>query len=325
MQRFLVDKERKLKLLQKHLIEGTYKCMPYTVKNIIDRGSGKHREIRVPKFFPDQIVQWAIMLQIDKILQKGMYEYSCASIKNKGLIYGYRKVKRVINEDHKNTKYCLSMDVKKFYPSIDQDILMQKLKCKIKDNKALNLIEKIVRSVPAGVPIGNYTSQWFANFYLTDLDHFIKEKLHVKYYIRYMDDLLCLGSNKRKLHFAQKEIEKFLIGEKLCAKQNWQVYKLADSKTSGRAIDFLGFQFFDNFIRLRGRTYLRACRRISKVAQKPYLTSRDASACISYVSKFERCSGNALYDKYFQRELCLKNCKRAISKKARIENLGIAV
>lgn len=325
VQRFLENEDQKLLQLQKHLLDGSYKCMPYTIKTITDRGSGKVREIAVPKFYPDQIVQWAVMLQVERVLKKGMYEYSCASIRGKGLMYGFRKVKRVINEDKKNTKYCLSMDVRKFYPSINQDILMQKLRRKIKDEKTLNLLEKIVRSVPSGVPIGNYTSQWFANFYLTDLDHFIKEKLHVKYYVRYMDDLLCMGSNKRKLHQVRKAIDAFLAGEKLCVKPNWQVYKLAGSKTSGRAIDFLGYQFFEGFIRLRGRTFLRATRRINRISHKKQLTSKDSSACISYVAKLERCSGNAWYAKYFDEKFCIKSCKRAISKKAKIENLSMAV
>lgn len=81
---------------------------------------------------------------------------------------------------------------------------------------------------------GNFTSQWFANFYLQDLDHYIKEKLKVKYYLRYMDDMLLFGRNKKELHKCRELVDEYLHKEGLRLKENWQLFK-----TDSRPIDFL--------------------------------------------------------------------------------------
>ncbi|MBS1340456.1 MAG: RNA-directed DNA polymerase [Clostridia bacterium] len=81
---------------------------------------------------------------------------------------------------------------------------------------------------------GNYTSQWFANYYLQNLDHFIKEKLKTPYYIRYMDDMLVFHRNKKELRKIKIEIEEFLKSEHLRLKENWQLFKV-----DSRPIDFI--------------------------------------------------------------------------------------
>lgn len=81
---------------------------------------------------------------------------------------------------------------------------------------------------------GNFTSQWFANFYLQDLDHYIKEKLKIKYYLRYMDDMLLFGRNKKELHKCRGLVDEYLHKEGLRLKENWQLFK-----TDSRPIDFL--------------------------------------------------------------------------------------
>lgn len=85
-----------------------------------------------------------------------------------------------------------------------------------------------------GYLFGNFMSQWFANFYLQDLDHFIKEKMKVKYYLRYMDDMVLFGRNKKELHKIKHEIDEFLKPEGLKLKDNWQLFKV-----DSRPLDFL--------------------------------------------------------------------------------------
>lgn len=320
VRRFLRDEEQKLLMLREHLLDGSYRCMPYSKKVIRDKGSGKEREIFVPKFYPDQIVQWAVTLKLVPIIMRGMYDYSCASIPNRGVDFGYKKIRKILKNDVKNSKYCLVCDVKKFYPSIDQNILMDKFRRKIKDERALKLVETIVRSVPSGVPIGNYTSQWFANFFLQDFDHFIKEQLHIKYYIRYMDDIVLIGANKRKLHSARVRIGEFLARERLLLKSNWQVFRVAEDKRTGRPIDFLGYNFYRTFVTVRGRTFLRATRRIRKIAKKGWLTARDSCAVFSYMAKFEKASGQKIYNIRVKPFLNLKLCRRVISRHDRVAN-----
>src|SRR5690606_12549309 len=132
-------------------------------------------------------------------------------------------LRKWLDNDTKNTKYCLKMDVKKFYPSINNAILKRMFRNKIKGKNCLWLIDTIIDS-NEGQPIGYYTSQWFANFFLEELDHLIKEKLGVKYYIRYVDDLVLLGPNKKKLHKVRNVVEQYLHSIGLRIKENWQVF-----------------------------------------------------------------------------------------------------
>ena len=140
-------------LIEDMLKNETYKPSPYQEMKIKDGVRKKERIIFKPRFFPDQVVHWALMLQLEPLLSKGMYELTCASIKNKGIIYGARYLKKILVRDRKNTKYCLKLDVKKFYPSIDKEILKRKFRRIIKDRQVLNLIDTIIDSSKEGVPI----------------------------------------------------------------------------------------------------------------------------------------------------------------------------
>ena len=212
----------------------------------------------------------------------------------------------------------VACDIRKFYPSIDQDILIAKFHRIIKDTQTLRLIELIVRSIPSGVPIGNYTSQWFANFFLQDFDHFVYEKLHIPHYLRYMDDMVFFSANKRTLHERRKLIVQFLKKEKLTIKPNWQIFKVADREGDGRALDFLGYKFFRDYTTVRRRTYYRGCRRIKKASAKPYLTARDASAIMAYHARFEQASGNQIYRDRIARFVSLGKCRYTISRHDRL-------
>ena len=97
-----------------------------------------------------------------------------------------------------NTKYTLQMDISKFYPSIDQDILIGLLHRKIKDAACMQILISIIRSIDSGLPLGNYSSPIFANFYVQGLDHHIREELGAKYMVRYMDDVVIFGPKKKE-------------------------------------------------------------------------------------------------------------------------------
>jgi len=312
---FFEREDKKIKLLHDLLESEAYYPLPYNRKTIMDKCTNKIREIFVPRFFPDQIVQWALMLEIHKFIKRGMYDYCCASVERRGAGLGIKTIKKWITRDPKNTKYCLVCDIKKFYPSIDQAILKRKFEKIIKDKQTLNLIEKIIHSVPSGVPIGNYTSQWFANYFLQDFDHFVKEKLKIKYYIRYMDDMVFFSSNKRELHRQFWEIKKFLEKENLTLKPNWQIFKLADKKGgTGRPLDFLGYKFYRNYTTMRGKTFLRTTRRLRKIAQKTYLTAADAAAALSYNARIKYTSGQRFYLKFLRPCVNIKACRLTVSR-----------
>ena len=128
-----------------------------------------------------------------------------------------------------NNYYILKCDISKFFASIDHDILKIKLRKKIKDEEALKIVFSIIDSDEFGLSIGNMTSQVLAIFYLNDMDHFIKENLKIKYYVRYQDDFLLYHQSKDYLNYCLKELEKFLQKEKLVLNKKTRIFKGSDN------------------------------------------------------------------------------------------------
>ena len=213
--------------------------------------SKKKRDIAAPLQVPDQIAHWALVQVMEPIFMKGMYRYCCGSIPGRGPNDVREHLSKKLASPHAKSKYkyCLKMDIHHFFRSIDKNILIKLLERKIKDNQVIEMIKAILDTVLEGLPIGYYTSQWLANFYLESLDHFIKEYLGAEVYVRYVDDLVILGSNKRKLHKMREEIQKFLYNAlNLALKGNYQVFAI-----KRRGIDFCGFRFY------HGHTGIRKC------------------------------------------------------------------
>ena len=311
----LDNEEYYARKIQDMLLKKQYVPSPYAIKIVQDGSSGKIRTIYKPRFYPDQIIHWALMLQLQPIMMKGMYEYNCGSVPGRGTSYGQNTLRKWLDTDYKNTKYCLKMDVSKFYPSVDNDILKEMFRRKIKDKDCLWLIDSIIDS-SQGLPIGNYTSQWFANFFLQGLDHYIKEKLGVKYYVRYVDDLVLLGSNKKKLHKAREAISDYLNNINLSLKGDWQVFKV-----NSRAIDFLGFRFYRNKTILRKPNALRIRRRMRKIQKKDVLTSKDACAVVSYWGWIKRSDSYNFYHKYVKPIVSVGYAKKVVSNYAKANNI----
>lgn len=293
--------------IRKLLEHKKYVPSPYIVMRIRDGTRKKERIIYKPRFFPDQCIHWALMQQIEPTLMRGMYEFCCASVRDRGIHYASKHIKKILVRDRKNTKYCLKLDVKKFYPSIDKEILKQKLMRIIKDRDTLDLLDKIIDSNENGVPIGNYTSQWFANFYLQSLDHYIKEELKVKYYLRYMDDMILFHRNKKELHKCKNLIEQYLKEEGLRLKENWQLFK-----TDSRPLDFIGYRFYRGYTTLRASNFLRVKRRIKKVYKKQKLNYTDATAMISYYGWLKHCDAYKFKEKYFKPYINIGKCKGVV-------------
>jgi retron-type reverse transcriptase len=169
--------------------------------------------------------------------------YSC--IKKRGIHAAAAALKSAL-KDQAHTQYCLKLDIKKFYPSVDHDILKVLLRRKFKDPDLMDLLDEIIDSAD-GLPIGNYLSQYFANFYLTYFDHWLKEDLQVKYYFRYADDMVILSGDKPYLHLLLSEIRNYLQQNlKLTVKENYQVFPV-----EARGIDFVGYVFRHTHTRLR--------------------------------------------------------------------------
>jgi len=251
----------RLETLRISLINKTLKTSNYWEKIVHEP---KTRIIYVLPFYPDRIVQHALMNLITPIWDKMFIFDSYACRDKKGIHSGSLRAMDFVRQN----KYVLKCDIRKFYPSVDHDILMLIIKKKIKCPDTLWLIEDIVRSFPGGknIPIGNYTSQWFGNLYLNEVDQFVKHELQKKYgkigYVRYCDDFCLFHNNKKVL----KECRLFLINfidEKLKLKFN-----KCDIFPVSRGVDFLGYRHFDNYKLLRKRTVKRVRKRLSAL---PYL------------------------------------------------------
>lgn len=165
------------------------------------------------------------------------------------------------------------MDITKFYPSIDHNILKSIISRKIKDTKVLEILYEIIDSVNGingiygkGVPIGNYLSQYFANLYLTGFDHWCKEELKCRYYYRYADDIVILGESKAHLRNVLVAIKLYLKHVlKLGVKGNYQIFPV-----ESRGIDFVGYVFRHDYIRVRkGKEICERYRGVIPVSATP--------------------------------------------------------
>lgn len=244
----LFDKnaEGNLLLLQDMLINKTYQTPAYRTFIIKEP---KVREISALDYFPHRILHHAIMLQIENILVPTFTAFTYSCIKGRGIKAASTAVKKAL-KDVDNTRYCLKIDVKKFYPNIDHDILKVLIRRKIKDNDLLELLDGIIDSA-AGIPIGNYLSQFFANLYLSPLDHLLKEELGVMNCFRYADDIVILAPNKPYLQTLLSQIKEFLTTKlNLTLKHNYQVFPVAE-RHKGRGIDFCGIVHYHTHTRLR--------------------------------------------------------------------------
>jgi len=248
--------------IQKMLKNKTYKTSNYEMFTKVDKG--KEREIFKLPYYPDRIVQTAIMLQIEDVFMNAFIDKTYAALPQKGI----HKALSQLDEYLKNkgeVQYCLKIDVKKFFPNMDKAILKKMLRRKFKDKDLLWLLDDIVDSHKEnGVPIGNYTSQYFGNFYLSYFDHWLKEDKKVKYYLRYMDDIVILHHDKRYLHQIRKEIEHYLNNNlSLRLKENWQVFP-----TFVRGVDFVGYRHFGSYVLLRKSTEKAIKRKMRDISNK---------------------------------------------------------
>lgn len=274
--------------LLNEVISGDYKVSEYHIFHRIT--GGKDREIyRLP--MKDRIVQHAVMIYLEPIFRETFIVDTYSSIKFRGIHRGLQRVKKALKHNP-NYKYYLKFDIHKCYPSLDKNILKDKLSNKIKDEKLLDLLFKIIDSCDKGVPIGNYTSQYFNNFYFNDFDHWIKEIKQVKAYFRYCDDIVILGETKEELWKLFEEIKIEIDKLNVKIKSNWQIYSI---ETKG--IDFLGYIIRPDYIKLRKRTKLNFISKVSKMNLTD-LTSKDVNVLGSYWGIFKHGNCRHLWYKY---------------------------
>lgn len=258
VQRVDLDLEGHVQQIHEMLKNGTYQTAQYRVFDRLD--NGKKRIIYALPYFPDRIIHHCIMQVVEPIWASTLIRDTYASLKDRGVHDGVRRIKSSLHEDLEGTRYCLKMDVQQFYPSIDHRLLKEVIRRKIKDARLLALMDGIIDSVPSGIPIGNYLSQYFGNLFLSSLDHAAKEQLRLKYYYRYCDDIVVLGPDKERLHEIRRWFADQLEAIGLKLKPNWQIFPV-----ESRGVDFLGYRFFHNKTLVRHRIAMKFKRRMRQV------------------------------------------------------------
>lgn len=253
---FFARLEENLEQLHRELTEKRYKTSPY---DVFVKFEGKRREIyKLP--FRDRVVHWAIMQVLEPIWTPQFTADTHACIKGRGMHSLLRKLREDLRNDPEGTAYCLKLDIRKFYPSIDHEKMKAVVRRKIKDPEVLWLLDGIIDSAP-GVPIGNYISQYFANLYLSELDHLLKEVAGVRYYYRYADDMVLLAGNKPTLHGWLVLINDWLnVERRVDLKSNYQVFPV-----ESRGIDFVGYVTFHTHCLARKKNKQGLCRELAKL------------------------------------------------------------
>ena len=291
---------------------------------IYDGITRKKRTIIVPRYY-EQIVHHMTVNVLIPIFEHGMYEHSYASLPGRGAHRGKKVIEKWIRKDPKSVKYCLKMDVRKFFDSIPHDVLLRKLEKIIDDEEFLGVIREILSVTETGLPLGFYTSQWLANWYLDELDHYIKEVLRAPHYMRYMDDMVIFGSNKRELHRIRAAIDEYLktrLGLEL--KENWQVFRFdyidRDGNHRGRFLDYMGFRFYRDRTTIRRSIMLKATRKARRIGRKEKPSIYEVRQMTSYLGWIDCTDTYGMYTKWIKPFVDIQKCKRRMSAYDRRKN-----
>jgi len=252
--------EQELFRLQHELENGDYQPGPYHTFTIREP---KERQIAAAPF-RDRVVHHAVCAALEPVFERRYIHDSYACRKDKG---SHRALQRAWSFTRQGG-WFLKCDVAMYFDSVDHDVLKTLVRGLFKDARFLALLERIIdhnapHNMPGkGLPIGNLTSQLFANFYLSGFDHFVREQLHLPGYIRYMDDILIFNREREKLCHARKDIYAKLKELRL------HVNPRKDCVQSNKqGVEFLGFRIIHNTIRLRSQNLARFKRKMLAKSQ----------------------------------------------------------
>lgn len=299
--RYTENLEENLITLQNELIWLTYKVGRYRSFFVYEP---KKRLIMALQF-RDRVAQHAIYRQLNPLLDKQFIFDSYACRKDKGthravarLQYWFRQT------DRKPQKfYYLKLDISKYFYRIDHDILMDILRRKIDDKPLLQVLEGIVNCedtkfglpmgmdigdiafdemlAEVGLPIGNLTSQMFANLYLDQLDQFCKHQLHLHYYIRYMDDVIILHDSKKHLERVKNQIADFLAKN-----LHLQLNNKTCIRPTSMGAEFVGFRVWSTHVILRRKTARKMVKRLQYVFAAYHMGEIDRDAMERTVASY---------------------------------------
>lgn len=268
--RFTAGLEEELIQLQNELIWEEYATSGYRLFTV------QEPKTRVVASLPfrHRVVHHAIVSVIEPIWEDRFIKDSYACRPGKGTHAGAdaaERMMRKLKREH-GTVYALKADISKYFPSVDHEVLKRLLRKRIACKPTLRLLDNIIDSYveegalrPRGIPIGNLTSQLFANIYLHELDKFVKYDLRERNYVRYMDDFVVLHHDKQHLHRVRQDVERFL-SDALCLDTNGKTQVFPIRPLGGRPLDFLGYRIWPTHRRLRKDSVKRMRRRLKSLS-----------------------------------------------------------
>lgn len=258
--RFCFHLEAELLLLRKEIKEETYRPAPYRYFTIYDP---KERIISVAQF-RDRVAHHAVVGVLEPIFDPSFIHDSYATRKGKGSHKAVRRAQAFLQR----YQFYLKIDIDKYFDNINHRILLKLIGTKVKDSRFLHLLERIIMNSDIsrglmegkGLPIGNLTSQFFANVYLNSLDHHIKDALGEKGYVRYMDDMVFFSDSRDHLKRVLKDVEGYLVDHlRLRLKDRASII---NSRLHG--LPFLGYRVFPNLLRVKRENLNRVKKKLAK-------------------------------------------------------------
>ena len=311
---YLEIKERKITL------------QPIKYEERYDEVAKKTRKIGISSMKQQCLDYIAVNACKEMFLAKIGY-YQCASLKNKGQLFGKSAIETWIRTNPKMCQWIFKADVQKFYPSVPHPILKKLLDRDIKNEDVKYLLYTLIDTYDEGLCIGSYLCQYLANYYLSYAYHYVTEMLYterrgkrlnlVHHALFYMDDIILLGSNKKSVKMAANKLEKYLnnnLGLKL--KPSHQLFPL-----DSRPIDMMGYRIYTYKTTVRKRIYNRANKVFVKLKNpKNEITLESAYKVVSYYGYFKH-SSNKKYMKKVKLNKTLKTAKEVISNAAKTSNI----
>lgn len=256
----LANRDKIIERLQRDIGNGTFHITGYREMEVTD--GGKVRKVQSVNLY-ERIGCNAIMNVVEQRVFKRYIRTTGASIKNRGMHDLKEYIQTDLRIDPYGTKYCYKFDIRKFYESIDQDVMMDALRRMFKDRTLLAMFWRFVRMMPRGLSIGLRSSQGFANILLSIcLDHYLKDECGVKHFYRYCDDGVVLASTKQELWSVRDAIHERLETIRLTVKPNERVFPTSEG------IDFLGYVIYPDHAELRKRNKKNAARKLHKIKSK---------------------------------------------------------
>lgn len=326
VKKVLLKINRYIYRLQDILSEGKLKIRKHPAILINDGIKAKPRLIVKPDFIFEQILHHALVQVLKPILMRSMYAWSCGSLPKRGGLYGKKYLSKYIKHNQDKIKYVAKGDIKHFFQSIDIEIVKEKLAKKIHDQRFLEVLYIVLDSniatyqgedIYMGLPIGYYLSQWLANWLLCDFDYYVKQTLNIKCYVRYVDDFVMVGKNKRVLHKALLALREYLKTLRLKMKSNYQVFRFIytdrQGKEKGRVIDFMGYKFYRNRTILRKAILLKATRKAIKMSRKEGYHWYECTQILSYLGWFKHSNTYGIFETRIKPIINVGECKKVVS------------